>query len=182
MTYNGAAGTTEAAMRSTLELDSMSVADVNVAYRGLIEMLRNLDPHVRFQIANSIWYKQGYTIEQPFLAANHDYYDAQVTALDFTSPTAPATINNWVSQQTHGLIDHIVDAIPDYMRLYLIDASRETGLNSSIRSRPSRGRSGSMTARRWTWRRWPVGRGSSGYPINRVPRLWICRTAALPSR
>ena len=122
MTYNGAAGTTEAAMRSTLELDSMSVADVNVAYRGLIEMLRNLDPHVRFQIANSIWYKQGYTIEQPFLAANHDYYDAQVTALDFTSPTAPATINNWVSQQTHGLIDHIVDAIPDYMRLYLIDA------------------------------------------------------------
>src|SRR5260370_4956419 len=37
MTYNGAAGTTEAAMRSTLELDSLSVADVNVVYRGLIE-------------------------------------------------------------------------------------------------------------------------------------------------
>src|SRR5213078_4404211 len=122
MTYNGAAGTTEAAMRSTLELDSISVADVNVAYRSLIEMLRNLDQHVQFQIANSIWYKQGYTIEQPFLDANHQYYDAQVTALDFTSPTAPATINNWVSQQTQGVIDKIVDQIPDYMRLYLIDA------------------------------------------------------------
>jgi len=122
MTYNGAAGTTEVAMRSTLELDSLSVADVNGAYRGLIDMLRSLDPHVHFQIANSIWYKQGYSIEQPFLAANHDYYDAQVTALDFTSPTAPTTINAWVSQQTQGIIDKIVDQIPDYMRLYLIDA------------------------------------------------------------
>jgi len=122
MTYNGAAGTTADAMRATLELDSMSVGDVNESYRSLIQLLRNLDPHVQFQIANSIWYKQGYVVEQPFLAVNHDYYDAQVTALDFTSPTAPTTINDWVSTQTHGIIDQIVDHIPDYMRLYLIDA------------------------------------------------------------
>jgi len=122
MTYNGAAGTTEEAMRSTLELDGMSVAEVNESYRSLIKLLRELDPHVRFQIANSIWYKQGYSVEQAFLDANHDYYDAQVTALDFASPTAPATINDWVNQQTRGVIDQIVDQIPDGMRLYLIDA------------------------------------------------------------
>lgn len=122
MTYNGAAGTTADAMRATLELDSMSVADVNDSYRSLIQLLRHLDPHVQFQIANSIWYKQHYDVEQPFLAVNHDYYDAQVTALDFASPTAPATINDWVSTQTHGIIDRIIDQIPDYMRLYLIDA------------------------------------------------------------
>lgn len=122
MTYNGAAGTTEEAMRATLELDGMTVADVNESYRSLIKLLRELDPHVRFQIANSIWYLQGYAVEPAFLAANRDYYDAQVTALDFASPTAPATINAWVDQQTHGVIDRIVDAIPDGMRLYLIDA------------------------------------------------------------
>jgi len=122
MTYNGAAGTTEDSMRATLELDGMSVAEVNESYRNLIKLLRELDPHVRFQIANSIWYMQGYTVEQPFLDANRDYYDAQVTALDFSSPTAPATINAWVNQQTHGIIDRIVDVIPDGMRLYLIDA------------------------------------------------------------
>src|SRR5882672_10547443 len=122
MTYNGAAGTTEDSMRATLELDGMSVAEVNESYRSLIELLRQLDPHVRFQIANSIWYKEGYTIEQPFLDANHTYYDAQVTALDFSSPTAPATMNAWVDQATHGVIDRIVDHIPDGMRLYLIDA------------------------------------------------------------
>ncbi|HEV2670251.1 MAG TPA: serpin family protein [Gemmatimonadales bacterium] len=122
MTYNGAAGTTAAAMRTTLELDGMSVQEVNESYRSLIHLLRNLDPHVRFQIANSIWYLQGYTIEQPFLDANHTYYDAQVTGLDFSSPTAVPTINAWVSQQTHGVIDKIVESIPDDMRLYLIDA------------------------------------------------------------
>jgi serpin B len=122
MTYNGAAGTTEDAMRTTLELDGMSVAEVNESYRSLIQMLRALDPHVHFQIANSIWYLQGYTIEQPFLDANTTYYDARVSALDFSSPDAVPTMNAWVSQQTHGVIDRIVDLIPDGQRLYLINA------------------------------------------------------------
>jgi len=122
MTYNGAAGTTEEAMRATLELEGMSVAEVNESYRGLITLLRELDPHVRFQIANSIWYLQGYSVEQSFLDANRVYYDARVEALDFASPTAPATINNWVTEQTRGVIDQIVDYIPDGMRLYLINA------------------------------------------------------------
>src|SRR6266545_2492520 len=122
MTYNGAAGTTEDSMRATLELDGMSVAEVNESYRSLIELLRQLDPHVRFQIANSIWYKEGYTIEQPFLDANRTYYDATVSALDFASPDATATINAWVNTETNGKIDKIVDVIPDGMRLYLIDA------------------------------------------------------------
>ncbi len=110
MAYNGAATTTAEAMRSTLELDGMTVAEVNEGYRSLIELLRNLDPHVHFQIANSVWYRQDYAVKQSFLDVNRDYYDAQVT------------LNAWVSQQTHGLIDKIVESIPDYMRLYLIDA------------------------------------------------------------
>ena len=136
MTYNGAAGTTEEAMRATLELDGMSVAEVNASYRSLIKVLRELDPHVRFQIANSIWYLQGYSVEPAFLAANRDYYDAQVTALDFSSPAAPATINAWVDQQTHGVIDRIVDHIPTACGSISStqSISRATGLSSSIRS------------------------------------------------
>jgi len=109
MAYNGAATTTAEAMRSTLELDGMTVAEVNEGYRSLIELLRNLDPRVHFQIANSVWYRQDYAVKQSFLDVNRDYYDAQVTPLDFLSPSAPATINAWVSQQTHGL--YLIDAI-----------------------------------------------------------------------
>jgi len=122
MTYNGAATTTEDAMRSTLELDGMTVDEVNHANQSLIALLRGLDPRVQFQIANSIWYRLGFTVEQPFLDANRTYYDARVAALDFTAPTAVPTINAWVNEQTQGKIENIITAIPDNVVMYLINA------------------------------------------------------------
>lgn len=123
MTYNGAAGTTEAAMRATLELEGMSVAEVNEAYRSLIALLRGLDPRVRFLIANSIWYHERYAVKQEFLDVNRHFYDARVSALDFAAPTASQTINRWVDQQTQGLIDEIVPTpLPPDNVMYLINA------------------------------------------------------------
>jgi len=123
MTYNGAAGETEAAMRSTLELDSMTVDEVNAANQSLITLLRGLDPHVKFQIANSIWYRLGFRVEQPFLDANRTYFDARVDSLDFNDPGAAQTINNWVNTQTNGLIHEIVPSpLPSDALMYLIDA------------------------------------------------------------
>src|SRR5258705_10186719 len=111
MTYNGAATTTEAAIRSTLELDSMTGDQVNHANQSLIALLRGLDPRVKFQIANSIWYRFGFTVEPPFVDANRTYYDARVQALDFTAPTAVPTINPWVNEQTQGKIQDIIPTI-----------------------------------------------------------------------
>lgn len=123
MTYNGAAGTTEEAMRATLELEGVAVTDLNAAYRGLIDLLRRLDPQVRFRIANSIWYRQDVAVEQPFIAANRTFYDARVEALDFASPGAAQVINGWVSEQTEGLIREVVESpIPQNDLLYLINA------------------------------------------------------------
>src|SRR6266478_10074358 len=122
MTYNGAATTTEDAMRATLELDSMTVGEVNEANQSLIALLRGLDPHVQFQIANSIWYRLGFTVEQPFLDANRTYYDARVEALDFTAPSAVPTINAWVNEQTQGKIQDIITGIPHDVVMYLINA------------------------------------------------------------
>lgn len=123
MTYNGAAGTTEAAMRATLELEGMTNAEVNEAYRSLIAMLRGLDPRVRFLVANSIWYEQTYSVKTDFLETNRMYYDARISPLDFRSPQAAPTINDWVDDKTGGLITEIVPAVlPDDVRLYLINA------------------------------------------------------------
>lgn len=123
MTYNGAAGATEDAMRATLGLEGMTVAEANEAYRGLIALLRGLDPRVQFTLANSIWYRQGFAVEQPFLDATQAFYDARVAPLDFTSPTAAQTINGWVSAQTQGRITEIVEPVlPDFAMMYLINA------------------------------------------------------------
>lgn len=123
MTWNGAAGATETAMQQTLGLDGLTREEVNTSYRGLIDVLRGLDRNVTFTIANSIWHKQGFEPLPEFLAANRTYFDAEVAALDFASPSASQTINGWVSEQTQGRIPTIVPAaLPDDAVMYLINA------------------------------------------------------------
>ena len=123
MTYNGADGTTFQGMTDALELHNMSIEEVNQAYRDLIDLLFRLDPAVEFHIANSIWYREGMTFEQAFLDANREYFDAEVSALDFASPQAAQTINDWVSDNTAGKIEDIVRApIDANLVMFLINA------------------------------------------------------------
>lgn len=123
MTYNGAAGTTRDAMQQTLELQGMTLQDVNEAYRSLIDLLRNLDSKVGFTLANSIWYREGIEIVPDFLDRNQQYFDAQVTALDFADPAAANTINAWVDERTRGKIREIVaPPIDPITIMFLINA------------------------------------------------------------
>src|SRR5207237_3312615 len=56
MAYNGAGGTTQTEMRQVLQLDGMTLDDVDQSYRSLIALLRGLDPQVAFTLANSVCY------------------------------------------------------------------------------------------------------------------------------
>jgi serpin B len=123
MTVNGAAGATRDSMLVALELAGMPMDEVNRGYRGVIDLLRGLDPGVAFTLANSIWYRSGIPVGQAFLDDTRTWFDAQVRALDFSAPTAAKTINDWVSAQTRGKIPEIVDdPIPDSVIMYLINA------------------------------------------------------------
>ena len=55
---NGARGTTLDAMQSALGVTGSDLATINTGYKGLIDLLRGLDPTSTFQIGNSIWYKK----------------------------------------------------------------------------------------------------------------------------
>jgi serpin B len=59
MTYNGADGETQQAMAKALELQGMSLQDINQANDTLKTTLENADPAVQLSIANSLWAKQG---------------------------------------------------------------------------------------------------------------------------
>lgn len=123
MTYNGAAGETQQAMQGVLELEGMDLQAVNESYRSLIDLLRNLDPRVEFLIANSIWYRDVISVEQEFLDLNHEYFDAEVSALDFSSPIGADVINGWVNLNTNGKIDEIVQGPIDPLTImFLINA------------------------------------------------------------
>jgi serine protease inhibitor len=113
MTMNGAANTTLDQMRSTLAFGTATDAEINESYKSLMTLLRGLDNTVDVRIANSIWYRTGFPVKQPFLDAGRTYFDAQIAALDFSSSAAPKTINDWVSNATAGKIPSIVDALGD---------------------------------------------------------------------
>jgi serpin B len=122
MAYNGAEGETRQAMARALETQALSLDELNHAYADLKAALENPDAKVKLQIANSLWARQGLQFKPDFIQRNKDYFGAQVTALNFDDPSAPATINQWVSEKTSGKIDKIVDQIDSSSILFLINA------------------------------------------------------------
>lgn len=122
MTYNGAVGETKNAMERALEIQGLTHADLNRAYAALRSQLENPDPKVQLQIANSLWARQGVSFNPAFIARNEEFYRAQVTALDFGDPGAPAIINAWVKDKTKDKIEKIVDSIDAQSVLFLINA------------------------------------------------------------
>lgn len=122
MTSNGANGQTLTAIRNTMNFNGFTQDLVNTYYDNLITNLPQLDPLTTINIANSIWYRQGFSVLPAFLQTNSSYYHAKVQALDFSSSAAPGIINNWVNQQTGGKIPAIVDQTSANDVMYLINA------------------------------------------------------------
>ena len=122
MTLNGANGTTREAMINTLELAGLSNQQINENYQSLIDLLVGLDPKVKFQISNSIWYKNTFAFKESFINLNKQYFYARVSGLDFTNPQSANIINGWVEENTNGKIKKIVDQIDPAIVMFLINA------------------------------------------------------------
>ncbi len=122
MTANGAAGPTLDSMRATLELAGLTEEESNAAYNSLIQLLLEADPKVQFDLANSIWTKEGMTFLADFLQHCKDYFDAEVRSEDFTDPATVGLINSWIEERTNGKIKNMLDQIPAEAVMYLINA------------------------------------------------------------
>lgn len=123
MTYNGAAGTTKTAFENTLGFSGQTTSDINQSLENLSNALTSVDPKVTFNLANSIWYSNTFSVEQSFLNTDEQYYNAKVSALDFNDPSSVNTINNWVSKKTNGKIPTIIKSINPSELMILINAT-----------------------------------------------------------
>jgi serpin B len=130
MTYNGAQGQTQQAMAQTLELQGMSLDEVNQANAALRATLTNPDPKVQLFLANSLWARQEVSFNREFQEKNQTFYGAKITALDFNDPRVSSIINNWVNQSTKGKIDQIINnkEITPNTILFLLNAIYFKGL------------------------------------------------------
>ena len=75
-------------------------------------------------IANGLFVEKGFgsAIQRPFLDLLAAQYGAHADSVDFRSPTAAATINAWVAQQTRGRITKLFDRLDTDTLVVLADA------------------------------------------------------------
>jgi serpin B len=128
MAYNGADGDTKTEMEEALKLNGLTTEEINASYDLLIDALQSLDEEVIFEIANAIFYADGFSVKPGFLTVNKDVYDAEVRSLDFSSPSAVETINNWVADKTNDKIPTIIDQLSPLDRMVLLNAIYFNGI------------------------------------------------------
>jgi serine protease inhibitor len=122
MAWNGARGNTGDQMMETMNFPDIGREAVNASVKKLITDLLSADPRVETGIANSIWYRDTYSVEQDFLEVNRKFFDARISPLDFEDPSSRDVINAWVAEKTRDRIKQIVDRIdPDHI-MFLINA------------------------------------------------------------
>lgn len=119
MTANGAREETLAQMEQAFGL---SVPELNQYLHAYLRQLPSGDQY-RVSLANSIWFKQDdtFSVERDFLQTNADYYGASIYQAPFDQSTLQA-INAWVGEHTDGMIENILDQIPENAVMYLINA------------------------------------------------------------
>jgi serpin B len=122
MAMTGAAGSTYDQMRNTLALGATSDAEVSDSYNSLVALLNNLDPIADFRVGSSLWYRNDIPVNQSFVDASLSAFGAQVSPLDFASPSSAQTINTWVSGATTGRIASIVDDVDATQSMVLMNA------------------------------------------------------------
>jgi serpin B len=107
MVENGAAGQTKAELQQALHTAGLSSAAANSAFSELNQELASRKD-VTLNLANGIWFKQGFHLKPAFVADNKNFFKAELASVDFGSPGSAQTINNWADKQTQGKIKDVV--------------------------------------------------------------------------
>jgi serpin B len=106
MVENGAAGQTKAEMQQVLHTADLTSAIANPAFKELNQQLA-ARKDVTLNLANGIWFKQGFHLKPDFVAQNKNFFKAELAGVDFDNPKSAQTINNWAEKQTQGGIKDI---------------------------------------------------------------------------
>ena len=119
MTANGAQGETLEQMEAVL---GMTAEELNGYLSSYVKNLPQGEKY-KLSLANSIWFTEDkhFTVNQDYLQINADYYGADLYQAPFNDQTCK-DLNNWVKQNTDGMIPKILDRIPPEAVMYLVNA------------------------------------------------------------
>jgi len=128
MAHNGADKDTKTEMEKAMKLNGLTTEQINNSYKMLIKALQSLDEKVVFEVANAIFYADGFTVKPDFLNINKTVYDAEVEKLNFNSQAAVDRINDWVSEKTNDKITKIIENLSPLDRMVLLNAIYFNGI------------------------------------------------------
>jgi len=111
MVLNGARSETYRQMANALGYGEQPIEAINSENALLLHLLRSPDPKTETLVANSLWVQQGFSLMPSFLQACQKHYEAEVDTVDFGQDREGAAqrINDWVKQNTKGLIPKLFE-------------------------------------------------------------------------
>lgn len=120
---NGASGKTSTEIRNAIA-DGASVDLINTGAHYLNSRLTafNSDEGY-FKSANSLWFNDTFDVKSSFLQTSSNYYDAGIFRIDFSEDGAVDKVNGWVSENTDGEIDKVLEEIEGDSAAFVINTA-----------------------------------------------------------
>jgi len=116
MTYEGARGITAEEMADVLSVEQDNES-FHMYMKNLYEVLNAKNEEYNISTANALWVKENFELLGTYLDLIKEYYGGDATEVDYSNPTEAADIiNEWVENQTNGLIKDLIT--PDMINLY----------------------------------------------------------------
>jgi len=121
LVYELASGETRQSMATALEIAALDRAGIEIKVANLKSAFKP-QADTATALANAIFLGRRARIDAVVKAHLSALYDAELSGLDFSSPEAVATINEWVSAKTKGKIPRIVSQLSSLTALAALNA------------------------------------------------------------
>ena len=108
--HAGAGGKDERALARVLELHEAGIEEVNQSNAELRTAFSGINSKIQIAIANALWVREGLSLTPLSYKTSREFYGVKVEQLDFTDAHSSDIINKWVSGETSGKIERLVES------------------------------------------------------------------------
>ena len=122
MLNDGATGKTLEEITNVLGFGDGDKTALNAYCQALITQAPLADPSVTLEMADIVAADDDVVFEDQYKKDMQDYYEAEVTSLDFADPASLDYLNGWCNEKSHGMIPEILDELSPEAKLVLMNA------------------------------------------------------------
>lgn len=122
MALNGAQGETAEQICKVLGFGAGQTDAVNQYVQSLLKQLPSLDKKTTLAFANAVYASNDEPILETYQKIVKDYYQAEVSKVNFSDKATLSKINSWCSKHTKGLVPEILNNLSGDEKAVLLNA------------------------------------------------------------